>query len=274
MSRMYGLIGRSLDHSFSADYFNAKFLREGTDASYRLFPIPDIAMLAELIAEYPELTGINVTIPYKEAVIPLLDALSEEARAVGAVNVVRVERLSGNVILKGYNTDITGFRDSLMDMLGGDIPERALVTGTGGAARAVGYVLLREGITPCFVSRRADLMRKSGFMGCRVIAYSDIGCDVMTDHRLVVNTTPLGTFPHTEECVDIPFEYIGKSHYLYDLVYNPSETLFLKRGKLAGAHTQNGMNMLEIQAEAAYRIWNEQSDYLYSSCSDRGNRHG
>ena len=242
--REFGLIGKTLKHSFSQKYFEEKFRREQiTDASYSLFELTDIKQLTEFIRQHPQLVGFNVTIPYKQQIIPYLDELSEEAAAVNAVNTVVIERVGGQILTKGYNTDIIGFRESLREV---DLPKQALVLGTGGAAAAVTYVLENLGCRCTAISRDPQ----------RGLPYSALNADIIRQHKFIVNCTPLGTYPNINEKPDIPYEGLSGEHFLYDLVYNPSETALLKEGILRGAKVQNGLQMLHAQAEASWRIWN------------------
>lgn len=243
--KRYGLIGYPLQHSASARYFDEKFVREHLAyCRYDLFELTSIDELSHLLAAMPDLCGFNVTIPYKQQIIPYLDALSPEARCVGAVNCVRRD----GDRLTGYNTDVEGLRVALTDLLGADRPESALVLGTGGASQAVQYVLAEMGIAFDLVSRDPA---KGNF------TYDTIPCDEVALHRLIVNTSPVGMFPHTEEAPRIPYAYVTPSHYLFDLVYNPAITQFLDYGAQRSAHVCNGVRMFEVQAEAAWRIWNE-----------------
>ena len=267
--RLFGLIGFPLSHSFSEQYFTEKFLREGIkDAMYRKFPITDINLLPDLIKCHPNLKGFNVTIPYKEAIIPFLDELDETAKAVGAVNCVVVSGLRPDTRrvgdptpqLTGYNTDVYGFRQSLKPFLASH-HDRALILGTGGASKAVEYVLKNIGVECVFVSRLDSPPRRAGAQrdtspGRTILSYHELNQYVMDAHKLIVNCTPVGTFPNVDAAPEIPYEFVTKDHFLYDLVYNPTETEFLKRGKAKGALTLNGMDMLKMQAEEAWRIWN------------------
>ena len=238
--RQLGLIGKSLSHSFSKNYFEEKFHREQiSDVSYSLFELADIEHLTDFIRQHPDLVGFNVTIPYKQAIIPYLDELSEEAEAVHAVNAVLIKRIGNQISTKGFNTDIFGFQKSLERM---SLPNRALVLGTGGAAAAVTYVLEQQGCACTAVSRNPE----------RGLPYSALTPDIIAHHKLIVNCTPLGTYPNINEKPDIPYEGISGEHFLYDLVYNPSETAFLREGSLRGAKTMNGLVMLHAQAEAAW----------------------
>ena len=238
---LYGIIGNPLDHSFSRDFFNAKFQREGIDAQYLNFPIPDISAFPDIVASHPDLRGLNVTLPYKQAIIPLLDDLSDEARAIGAVNVIGVYQ--GRLV--GYNTDVVGFRQSLEPLLQPH-HTRALVLGTGGASKAVGHALTQMGIAWQYVSRTAAADH---------LTYGDLDADIMAAHPLIVNTTPLGMSPHTETCAPLSYHLLTPRHLLYDVVYNPEETLFMRWGSHYGAATKGGLEMLHLQALAAWDIW-------------------
>lgn len=244
MKSQYGLIGYPLGHSFSAKYFAEKFRREGIDASYENFEMPTVDDLRTFVEARPCLRGLNVTIPHKQAVVPLLDEVSPEAEAIGAVNVIKV---AGNKLV-GYNTDVIGFVDSLRPLLDGRNVGEALVLGTGGASRAVVYGLRKLGIAPQLVSRTP----REG-----VICYDDIDSTWMRRAGLIVNCSPVGMFPHVNEAPALPYERLTPNHILYDLVYNPLATKFLQLGRGRGALTCNGLEMLHRQAEAAWRIWNE-----------------
>lgn len=248
IERTYGLIGFPLTHSFSQNYFNQKFEAEGIPARYLNFELPDIGDLMEVIAEYPNLSGLNVTIPYKEKVIPYLDEMDEDARKIGAVNVIKFIRKKGNDIkLKGYNSDVIGFSDSIRPFL---TPARnkALILGTGGAAKAVRQGLVNLGVEPVMVSRTS----REG-----VLTYADLTPEVMSEHKIIINTTPLGMYPHVDECPDIPYELLTPEHLCYDLLYNPDITLFMKRAAEMGAETKNGLEMLLLQAFVSWQIWEE-----------------
>lgn len=242
---MYGLIGRPLGHSFSANFFNEKFRREGIDEEYRLFPLDNVTDLSTLLTDHPDLHGLNVTIPYKQEVIPLLDDISEEAREIGAVNVIKIETVNGKRWLKGFNSDIIGFTNSLSPMLGDDV-KSALVLGTGGASKAVCYALRKLGLEVVRVSRS----RKDG-----VISYEDVTPEVVASNLLIVNTTPLGMWPDINAAPDIPYDSLTSRHILFDLVYNPETTEFMKQGIERGASVKNGLEMLYGQALAAWEIW-------------------
>lgn len=245
--KIYGLIGYPLTHSFSQNYFNRKFEAEGIKARYLNFELPDIGDLMEVISEYPTLSGLNVTIPYKEQVLPYLDEMDEDAARIGAVNVIKFIREKGDLKFKGYNSDIIGFTDSIVPLLN-DRRKKALVLGTGGASKAVVRGLENLGVEPTLVSRTA---RKG------VITYADLTPEVMADNLVIVNTTPLGMYPHVDECPDIPYECLTTEHLCYDLLYNPDVTLFMRKAAQHGAETKNGLEMLLLQAFAAWNIWNE-----------------
>ena len=236
--RHFGIIGFPLVQSFSAKYFNEKFATSGIDAEYSLYPteVENLKLTVERLLD--TLDGMNVTIPYKQAIIPYLDRLDETAEAIGAVNVVHKH--------VGYNTDCLGFIDSIHPLLRAD-DRKALVLGTGGASKAVCYGLRKLGVIPTLVSRTP----KAGMLG-----YKDLTEDIMKEHTLIVNSTPLGMFPEVDACPDIPYAFITAQHLLFDCIYNPEETLFLHKGKAQGATTQNGMEMLYGQAKAAWKIWN------------------
>ena len=235
--RHYGIIGFPLLHSFSAKYFTEKFAREQIDAEYSLYPLKELSVegVKELL---DRLDGMNVTMPYKQDVMACLDRLDETAEAVGAVNVVYKH--------VGYNTDCLGFMESLRPLLR-DYDKKALVLGTGGASKAACYGLKQLGLAPTLVSRTP----KDGMIG-----YEDLNGEVMASHTVIVNCTPLGMLPDVDSCPDIPYEQISSRHLLFDCVYNPEETLFLKKGKAQGATIKNGMEMLTGQAKAAWKIWN------------------
>lgn len=243
--RQYGLIGKRLGHSFSQRYFEEKFATLGRfDCRYNLFELPSLDGFREFVDAVPDLMGLNVTIPYKQAVMPLLDELDPEAEAMGAVNTVRVWREDGNLRLAGYNTDVEGFRRSLA---GHPLPRRALVLGTGGAAAAVTYVLRQWGVEYKMVSRNPSEEQ---------LGYGEITPALLREWPWLINCTPVGMCPEENTCLPLPYEALSEHNFLYDLVYNPEETLFLKRGRERGALTQNGLTMLHLQADAAWEIWN------------------
>lgn len=241
----YGLIGFPLRHSFSMSFFNEKFHNENIAAEYCNFEIPAIEHLPEVIAGNNNLRGLNVTIPYKEKVISYLDELSEEARAIGAVNVVRITRRNGKPYLKGFNSDIIGFTRSIEGLLKPH-HRKALILGTGGASKAIRYGLDRLGLTYKFVSRR----EQPG-----MLTYKQITPDVVQEYEVIVNCTPCGMYPHCEEAPDLPYEAMSNKNLLYDLIYNPDQTLFMRKGAQAGAVTKNGLEMLLLQAYASWEFW-------------------
>ena len=238
--RHFGLIGRELGHSFSAKFFNAKFKSEEIDADYQLFEIESIIKLGELLGRNP-LDGFNVTIPYKESIIPYLDDLSDVAREVGAVNCVEVR--NGKLI--GHNTDVTGIEASL-HWLEADEGCKALVLGTGGASKAVQYVLRKRGVEFKVVSR--DSNRGD-------VTYETLTAEIIAEHKLIINTTPVGMYPNVDEAPAIDFEAIGSDHRIFDLIYNPAQTELLRRAEECGAQTMGGMLMLQTQAIASWHIW-------------------
>ena len=241
--KRFGLIGKKLGHSFSAKYFAEKFEREGLlECDYSLYELPEIECVKEFMLT-PDLVGFNVTIPYKQQIIPYLDALDAQAREVGAVNCVKIERDGRRV---GYNTDVDGIRLSLDKLLGEEKVSAALILGTGGASQAVQYVLRERGIDYKVVSRekgKADL------------TYDDLTQDVMATHRLIINASPVGMYPACDNCPDIPYAMLSGSHFLFDLVYNPLTTRFMELGAEQGAATFSGIDMLYAQAESAWKIW-------------------
>ena len=263
---LYGLVGFPLGHSFSRAFFAEKFAAEGIDAEYRNFELPDISALPQLIAGHPNLRGLNVTIPHKQAVIPLLDDMSDEARIIGAVNVVRIDRYVpghtqtsdcpssaarlSDCRLTGFNSDVIGFRDSLRPLLQPH-HAKALVLGTGGASKAVCRALDTLGITWRYVSRSRTTLSST-------LTYAELTPAVIADNTLIINCTPLGMSPKTDACPDIPYDAITPRHLLYDLVYNPEETLFLRRGRERGATIKNGLEMLHLQAIASWHFWNRE----------------
>mgnify|MGYP006298815129 CR=1 FL=1 len=247
--RLFGLIGYPLGHSFSAGYFKEKFEKEQIgDCEYRNFPIESIEKIHAVLDENPQLMGLNVTIPYKRKIIPFLNELYPPANEIGAVNTIKIETTEGipGKILKGYNTDVYGFKTSLKSVLKENI-DKALILGTGGAALAVEHALAEMGISSRKVSRNSS----ENFLG-----YEQLDEKIMKDYLLIINTTPLGTYPDFNTAPGIPYNFLGSSHILFDLVYNPSETLFMKKGKENGARVKNGYDMLVAQAEKAWEIWN------------------
>ncbi len=242
MKKSYGLLGRNISYSFSKGYFSEKFEQEALDCEYNNFDLQQIDNIKEIIKEQ-QIEGFNVTIPYKEEILSYLDELDPIAKEIGAVNVVKIDK---NQKLKGYNSDYFGFVESLKPLLNKNI-KKALILGTGGASKAIAYALNNLEITSVFVSRNPDFNE---------LSYADIDEDIMHAYPLLINCTPLGTHPNIHNYPDIPYEYITKNHVLYDLIYNPSETTFMKKGKEKGATVSNGLQMLTLQAEKAWEIWN------------------
>lgn len=243
----YGLIGYPLGHSFSQNFFNEKFANEGIDATYQNFEIPTIDQIKEILVSTPELKAFNVTIPYKEQIIPYLSELSDEAKEIGAVNVVKVVRNGSKITLKGYNSDVIGFRNSLQPLLESH-HKKALVLGTGGASKAVIQALKSLKIEYLQVSRT----QKEG-----MVTYGQITPEMMDEYKLIVNCTPLGMYPNINNCPTLPYAAMDSKTLLYDLIYNPDETLFLSKGKEYGAQTKNGLEMLLLQAYASWEFWNK-----------------
>lgn len=240
-----GLVGKNIGYSFSRNYFTQKFTKEGIAIvfSYENFDIPSIQDFPEIIKNNPELIGLNVTIPYKEAIIPFLDELSENAKQIGAVNTIKI---FPNGKLLGDNTDYFGFIKSLQPLLKSH-HKKALILGTGGAAKAVAFGLHQLGIDFTFVSR---------IVNENTMGYEDLDEKTMTDFQIIINGTPLGTFPNTEVYPDIPYQYLNNNHIVYDLIYNPEKTTFLNNAAEKGAVIKNGHEMLVLQAEKAWEIWN------------------
>ncbi|MBE0650567.1 MAG: shikimate dehydrogenase [Bacteroidales bacterium] len=250
---LYGLLGKTLKHSFSGDYFGKKFAKKGIKAEYHLFEFDEVPDLHAFAKDNPSLKGFNVTIPYKRTVVAQLDEMSNLVRMTGNANVVKVVRKNGNIKLVGYNTDATGFEKSLEPLVKKRNNLRALILGTGGAAHTVAFVLRKMGIYFYFVTRNPYKVE--------MIGYSFITPEIINECQLIVNTTPVGMFPEMDACPNIPYENLDSSHILYDLVYNPPETLFLKKGKEKGATIKNGQEMLQIQAEESWKIWNNKSGF-------------
>jgi shikimate dehydrogenase len=238
--RRYGLIGKKLQHSFSPKYFTKKFYSESiADAEYKIYEMDDLSEVFVLFEN--GISGLNVTIPYKEMVIPLLDGLVGDAEAIRAVNTIK--KVDNKLI--GYNTDTYGFRESIKPYLDKSHAKMALILGTGGASKAVHYVLNELGIMCHYVSRSGG-----------DISYSELDIQYIAEHTIIVNTTPLGMFPNLDDIPKIPYDGISPQHLMIDLIYNPEKTLFLKQGVLRGASVLNGLKMLEFQAEKSWQIWN------------------
>lgn len=245
----YGLLGYPLGHSFSRGFFTDKFAKEGIDAQYLNFELPSMDLYLKTLDEHPTLRGHNVTIPYKQQVIPFLDEMSEEAKAIGAVNVVKVTRnKDGQRHLKGFNSDVIGFVESIKPLLK-PCHKKALILGTGGASKAINYGLKEKlGMETLFVSRTKR-------PGC--ITYEEVTPEVISEYNVVVNCSPCGMHPHTDECPKLPYEAMNEDTLLYDLVYNPEVTLFMHKGEKQGAIVKNGHEMLILQAIASWHFWNE-----------------
>jgi shikimate dehydrogenase len=242
--RLFGLIGYPLSHSFSKKYFTEKFEKEGLkDCAYENFPIPNIVELKSILA-LPGLQGLNVTIPYKEQVIPFLYQSSKVVKKINACNCIKIS--DGE--LYGFNTDVAGFENSLTGKLNPAIHQQALILGTGGSSKAVKYVLEKKGIKFTIVSRKP---------AAGSLSYEQITKEIILKDKLIINTTPLGMFPNVVEAPPLPYQFLTPDHFLFDLIYNPEKTLFLKKGEEQGAQIQNGYEMLVMQAEASWKIWND-----------------
>lgn len=244
----YGLIGYPLTHSFSIGFFNEKFKSEGIDAIYENFEIPSIEDFPEVVDTNPNLKGLNVTLPYKERVIAYLDFLSPEARAIGAVNVIKVSHKGKDTQLKGYNSDVIGFTKSI-DPLIKPYHKKALILGTGGASKAIDYGLKSLGLETVKVSR---------YEHADTIQYENITADIVKEYNVIVNCTPCGMYPNADECPKLPYEAMDSNNLLYDLIYNPDETLFMKKGMEHGAVVKNGLEMLLLQAFVSWEFWNSE----------------
>lgn len=246
ITKQYGIIGNPLCHSLSPQFFNERFAQKNIASEYLKFEISSIEEFPNIIKEHPMLVGLNVTIPYKQVVIPYLDELDEHAKAMGAVNVVKVEtREDGTKYLKGYNTDWYGFTASIKPILK-ENHKKALILGTGGASKAIAYSLDLLGISYKFVSRKAS---EGNF------TYGDLTDEIIKEHTVLINTSPVGTFPNVKECPNIPYHCITREHVVYDLIYNPIETLYLRQAETCGATIQNGWPMFVNQALKSYEIW-------------------
>ena len=244
--KVFGLIGYPLGHSFSKSYFNKKFNRENIPAEYVNFEIEDINDLKSII-QNQNICGLNVTIPHKRAVIDMLDILDDVAKEVGAVNVIKFIKSEGKTILKGYNTDVVGFTNSISKMIKSN-NKKALILGTGGVSKAIDYSLKRMGIETLFVSRTA----KDG-----IITYDMLNKEIMSEYTIIVNASPVGMHPNIDKAPLIPFEFITYNHVVFDTIYNPAETMLMKLSAEKGATVKNGLEMLEGQAIAAWKIWND-----------------
>ena len=243
--KIYGLIGRSLGHSFSEKYFSEKFNKENIqDCEYRNFEIKNLREEIPALKNNPKLKGLNITIPFKTDIISFLDEMSDDCRDINACNCIKIK--DGNWI--GFNTDVTGFEKSFVPYLK-PFQKKALILGTGGASNAVAFVLQKLNVDFFKVSRK-------GNQSSSIISYEDISAEKMKEYQIVINTTPLGTFPKVSECPPLPYDSVTRQHYFFDLVYNPSKTLFLSLAEKKGATIENGSNMLAIQAEESWKIWN------------------
>ncbi|MBZ9730307.1 shikimate dehydrogenase [Salegentibacter sp. JZCK2] len=238
----FGLIGKNISYSFSRKYFTEKFEKENIEAKYYNFDLNNIKQFRDVIKETPNLSGLNVTIPYKQEIIAFLDDLAPEAKEIGAVNTIKV---NGNQLI-GYNTDYIGFSESFKPFLKSH-HKKALILGTGGASKAVAYALKKLGIEYQFVSRSS---------GEGKLSYNDLSKEVMEEYSIIINTTPVGTFPEVEENPQLPFQHLNEKHLVYDLIYNPETTQLMARAKKQGATVTNGLKMLQLQAESAWKIWN------------------
>ncbi len=246
--KRFGLIGYPLEHSFSPAYFRKKFRKENLQATYELFPLKNIEKFQKLVKSHPDLCGLNVTIPHKQSIIPYLHHISDEAKATGAVNTLKIEQESRQVIT-GYNTDVVGLQNTIQELVQSKLDVQALILGTGGASVAVQFALKKLSVPFTLVSRKAKQ---------ESLTYQQIDRATMQHHHLVINTTPLGMYPGIEEFPPLPYNAITSNHIFYDLIYNPEKTRFLKQAEAKGARIMNGLKMLEIQAEASWRIWNEE----------------
>ncbi|HRG29227.1 MAG TPA: shikimate dehydrogenase [Chitinophagales bacterium] len=245
--KLFGLIGFPLSHSFSEKFFSEKFEREEIeDCKYELYPLENIEDIRLLFEVNKDLKGLNVTIPYKESVIEYLDDLDDIAQKIGAINCIKIDEIQR----VGYNTDYAGFRDSLKPLLKKHHTQ-ALVLGTGGASKAVVYALQELGIGTTLVSRKT---------GAAQLTYADINKAIIDNHTIIINCSPVGMYPDINQCPDIPYQFINSNHILYDLIYNPGKTMFLQHGEKQGATIKNGLEMLELQAEYAWEIWNRVED--------------
>jgi shikimate dehydrogenase len=245
MCKKYGLVGKNISYSFSKKYFTDKFLSEKIEnTTYENFDLENIFEFKKTLQNNPELKGLNITIPYKEAIIPFLDKISKKAKTIGAINTLKITKKGK---LKGYNTDYHGFSESLKPLLQTH-HKKALILGTGGASKAVAFALLNLGIKYKYVSRKPNN---------KTLLYSDLNETHFLENQIIINCTPLGTSPNVNVCPEIPYQYFTKKHIAFDLIYNPAETLFLQNAALNGSIIQNGLLMLQLQAEKSWQIWNK-----------------
>lgn len=244
--KLYGLIGYPLAHSYSKRYFTEKFRNENiTDCEYRLFPMENLNSFHHLIHDYPELSGINVTLPYKKEIMNLVDFIDPKAREIGSVNAIRIVRRNDNVILEGFNTDARGFERAFFP-LATSFGKNALILGSGGSSSAIKYVLRQHSWKFLIVSRS----KEKGHL-----IYEELNENILNHYKVIINTTPLGMFPDIHSHPELPYELLNPSFFLFDLIYNPPETMFLRKGREQGAYTENGLKMLHYQAEEAWSIW-------------------
>lgn len=246
--KVYGIVGKTLAHSYSPGHFSQKFRKLKIDADYRLFELDNIEDLPDLIERTQDLCGLSITIPYKRSVYRYMDEVDKMVQTTGSINTIKIERKNGEPYLTGYNTDVIGFERTIKKAFSKKRNTRALILGTGGSAHSVAYVLRKLGIFYSYVSRETTKVEH--------ICYDWLSEEMLMEHKIIINTTPAGMYPDVKACPNIPFEHISHEHFLYDLIYNPEETEFLRRGKERGATTMNGLPMLGIQADEAWKIWN------------------
>jgi len=247
ISSLYGLIGYPLSHSYSAAYFRKKFRDEKIEnAEYRLFELKVLSDLPNILKKYTHLVGLNITIPYKRIIFNYLDTIDGVAQEIGAVNCIKVIRKCNDIKLKGFNTDSFGFEESVKPLLK-PFHKKALILGTGGSAQAVAYALKKLGVEVLLVSRNPT--------DCNQVRYQILNDHIIKEHLLVVNTTPLGMYPNTDQFPDLPYEFVTDKHLFYDLIYNPELTTFLEKSRQKGANIKNGKEMLRLQAEKSWEIW-------------------
>jgi len=244
---IYGLVGKKLPHSFSPDYFNTKFKKLGINAEYKLFELTSADEFPDFIAQHPEIKGLNITIPYKRSLGIYMDFVDKPVQLTGSINTIKITQNGKGPVLSGYNTDIIGFEKTLKPLIKNKRCINALILGTGGSAKSIACVLRKLGILFHFVSRNHDEILQNN--------YEWLTKETLRTNQLIINTTPVGMYPNSNNIPAIPFEFITDKHILYDLIYNPAETLFLKKGREQGALCTNGQRMLEIQAEATWKIW-------------------
>ena len=254
--KLYGLIGFPLVHSYSPEYFKEKFDRDNIQAEYRAFPLENIGNIFQLLENNPSLTGFNVTVPYKQEIMLYLDKINPQAREINSVNTVVVERINGKVKLIGYNTDIIGFEQSIGPLLKERKDRNALVLGTGGTSKTVIHALNKRYIHT-FQATRGDTKESEG-----IYNYRDLTDELIRKTTIIINTTPVGMYPKTDELPELPYDKITSNHLLFDVIYNPTQTLFLKEGLERGATVKNGYEMLVLQAENSWKIWQENQQHF------------